>query len=93
MEAEKPANLLNVSRCDVLTGARDLLMRMTGRNTFKEWPSLNVLFDGEEGADVGGPTREFFRLALQKASCLPIFDGPLSARIIVYRRKGKSIVG
>ena len=44
--------------------------KTTGRNTFEECRPLDVLFDSEEGADAGGPTREFFWLALQKASSL-----------------------
>ena len=63
--------LLNVSRGDVLTGVHDLLMRTTGRNTFKEWRPLNVLFDGQEGADAGGPTREFFRLSFKRPVAFP----------------------
>ena len=44
----------------------------TGRSTFKEWRPLN----DEEGADASGPSRKFFRLALQKASSLSIYGAP-----------------
>ena len=73
-----PSNKFNVKRVKILSGA----IRGLNRKSFDPRHHLNVVFmrgmssSGGEGAvDLGGPTKEFFRLAMRAILQLPIFQG------------------
>lgn len=52
---------------------------------FVDTSGLNINFIGEEALDAGGPTREFFRLVLQKISQDgSLFTGPPEARLLEH---------
>ena len=65
-------NVVNVTREEVLDGAR----RGFRRATFNNKCTLSVKFSGEAGIDDGGPTREFMRLVLKALRDSHIFEGP-----------------
>lgn len=60
MDVEGRKNIVNVDRDNVLEGGFRPLHR-----PFDEHRLFNVRFTGEDGADCGGLTREFLRLAIR----------------------------
>lgn len=78
-------NVVNVSREEVLDGAR----RGFRRATFKNTHMLTVKFSGEAGIDDGGPTREFMRLALKAMHDSHLFEGPNNCKVLAVNIAGK----
>ena len=78
-------NVVNVSREEVLDGAR----RGFRRATFKNTHMLTVKFSGEAGIDDGGPTREFMRLALKAMHDSYLFEGPNNCKVLAVNIAGK----
>ena len=83
-------NLINVRRNHVL---EDGIAKMS-RSRFDPSRPLSVKFADElgssEGAvDLGGPTREFLRLAVQEAFSTNTFIGTASSKVIVINQEGK----
>ena len=60
-------------------------LRAFSRSSFDCQKAVNIIFVGEEGADAGGPKREFFHLALEAlANDGQIFQGPSDRRSFVH---------
>ncbi|XP_046569875.1 G2/M phase-specific E3 ubiquitin-protein ligase-like, partial [Haliotis rubra] len=78
INTEGRKNIINVSRDDLLSGAK----RGFQRASFKEESQLSVRFSGENGIDDGGPSREIMRLALRELRDSCIFTGPPDSRNI-----------
>lgn len=83
-------NLINVRRNHVM---EDGIAKMS-RSKFDPSRPLSVKFADElgssEGAvDLGGPTREFLRLAVQEAFSTNAFIGTASSKVIVINQEGK----
>ena len=83
-------NLLNVRRNHVF---KDGLAKIN-RKRFDPTLPMSVKFADElgssEGAvDLGGPSREFFRLAIDEAYSSNVFSGPLTSRVVVLNQEGK----
>ena len=83
-------NLINVRRNHVL---EDGIAKMS-RSRFEPSRPLSVKFADElgssEGAvDLGGPTREFLRLAVQEGLSTNAFMGTASSKVIVLNQEGK----
>ena len=78
-------NLLNISRYDVLGGA----IRGFGRAAFSPRNGLSVRFVGEMGIDDGGPTREFYRLALGAIRDSGMFQGPEDSKYLNNHAQSK----
>lgn len=60
--SESPANLVNITRDDVIPG----LLRAFRRKTFDSRSVLSVKFVGEDGADQGGLRAECITLAYRQ---------------------------
>ncbi len=73
------SNIINVCRERVLDGA----IRGFSRTSFDPCKPLSVKFVGEDAIDEGGPSREFFRLAVREIQEMPIFQGESRCRMIV----------
>ena len=78
IEEDGNSNIVNVVRQSVLDGG----FRAFGRSSFLPQRRLDVRFMGEDGFDSGGLRREFATLAVSAIRDLPIFGGPLSARLL-----------
>ena len=89
-DAEVSKNLVNVRRKHVFIDG----IRKIGRPNFKASLPLSVKFADElgssEGAvDLGGPTREFLRLAVQGVFSSNAFAGPANRKMLVLNQEGK----
>ena len=72
-------------------------IKKIGRPNFKASHPLSVKFADElgssEGAvDLGGPTREFFRLAIQGVFSSNAFAGPANRKMLVLNQEGKTLL-
>jgi len=85
LELDKPGNLVNVYRGDVLDGT----CRAFRRESFNPRRKLFVKFSGEKGIDDGGPRRELMRLVVQRIKESPIFEGTGDSKMLSldYRSK------
>lgn len=86
LDKEGRRNIINVTRDDVMDGAR----RGFTRATFVDERVLSVRFSGEGGIDDGGPTREFMRLALKGLRDSRIFEGPENCKTLSVDVSGKN---
>ncbi len=89
-DAEVSKNLINVRRKHVFIDG----IKKIGRPNFNASLPLSVKFAGElgssEGAvDLGGPTREFLRLAIQGMFSSNAFAGPANRKMLVLNQEGK----
>lgn len=85
-----PKNLINVRRKHVFD---DGLAKMS-RSRFDPSMPLSVKFADEMGSsegavDLGGPTREFLRLAIEEAFSSNAFVEVSSGKVIVVNQEGK----
>ena len=85
VDPEGRRNVVNVTREDILDGAR----RGFRRATFRDTSRLSVRFSGEAGVDDGGPTREFVRLVLKGLRDSHIFEGPETCKMLATNIAGK----
>ncbi len=89
-DAEVSKNLINVRRKHVfIDGIKNI-----GRPNFNASLPVSVKFADElgssEGAvDLGGPTREFLRLAIQGVFSSNAFAGPANRKMLVLNQEGK----
>ena len=82
-------NLINVRRKHVFSDG----IKKLGRSKFQASLPLSVKFADElgfsEGAvDLGGPTREFLRLAVHDAFLSNAFGGPADRKVLVLNQEG-----
>ncbi|XP_055957026.1 uncharacterized protein LOC126821352, partial [Patella vulgata] len=71
-------NIINVDREDVLRAGR----RAFANKTFHPERGLSVRFSGGQGIDNGGPSCEFYRLAMCQIRDSPIFQGEMNEKIL-----------
>lgn len=88
---EENSSKFNISRNDVLDGARRAVQRKSFQPTYR----MSVKFTDDigvaEGAvDAGGPKRELLRLLVPQIQKLPIFEGPFNSRSLAFRQTGIS---
>ena len=79
-------NVVNVTREEVLDGAR----RGFRRATFNNKHTLSVKFSGEAGIDDGGPTREFMRLVLKALLDSHLFEGRENCKMLAVNISGRN---
>ena len=92
-DAEVSKNLVNVRRKHIFIDG----IKKIGRPNFKEFLPLSIKFAVELGAskgavDLGGPTREFLRLAIQSVFSSNAFAGPANRKILVLNQEGKTFL-
>lgn len=88
VDVRSPKTIVNIESRDqthVLEGAQ----RAFGRKTFDASRKLSVRFTGEDGADTGGLTRDFLRLAMLAICDSSLFCGG-DEKLIALDRKGRS---
>lgn len=88
VDVRSPKTIVNIESRDqthILEGAQ----RAFGRKTFDASRKLSVRFTGEDGADTGGLTRDFLRLAMLAIRDSSLFCGG-DEKLMALDHKGRS---
>lgn len=80
-------NIVNIRRSHVLFDSRGVF----SSRRFDAKRCVSVRFGGEQGADTGGLTREYFRLLMQEIQMSYIFYGDDDAKMLAVDARGMFI--